>query len=93
MTLQDIIMRDREFCRREGIRLRLDRESNLIRDFRALRKREDRSAWNSHFEAVKTSRREAIKQGILEIVGCVALIAMLAAFCWLCCACSGYNWQ
>lgn len=30
---------------------------------------------------------------ILEILGMIALLAMVAAFVWICCVASGYHWE
>lgn len=29
----------------------------------------------------------------LEILGMIALLAMVLAFVWICCAASGYHWE
>lgn len=30
---------------------------------------------------------------IAEVAGGLVFLALLAAFCWLCCAASGYHWE
>ena len=30
---------------------------------------------------------------VAELIGAVALVAALAATCWLCCAATGYHWE
>lgn len=70
MTINDIIIRDMEFCRNRSNRSLDDYNHEVSR--RMWRRR-----WHVAGE---------IFGGILTIVG-------LVAFVWLCCACSGYNWQ
>lgn len=36
-------------------------------------------------------RRKA--KAVCEAAGCVVFVALMAAFCWLCCAVSGYHWE
>lgn len=70
MRINDIIIRDMEFCRNKNPRSLDDCNREVSR--RVWRRR-----WHVAGEIVG---------GILTIVG-------LVAFIWLCCACSGYNWQ
>lgn len=70
MRINDIIIRDMEFCRNKNPRSLDDYNREVSR--RMWRRR-----WHVAGE---------IFGGILTIVG-------LVAFVWLCCACSGYNWQ
>lgn len=30
---------------------------------------------------------------IAEVAGVIAVVALLVAFCWLCCTASGYGWE
>lgn len=44
-------------------------------------------------EASKRAKTAKLKTIASEILGSAAFIGLMWAFCWLCCAASGYHWE
>lgn len=38
-------------------------------------------------------RNREVYAAVGEAAGAIAFFGLLFAFCWLCCACSGYHWE
>lgn len=79
MTLTDIIIRDLAACQREE-------EAEMARKVAEKARRDYDRAITRRLWGRRWHVAGEIFGGILTIVG-------LVAFVWLCCACSGYNWE
>lgn len=79
MNINDIMRRDMlDEERREERRIKRDRRNMTLEEYdREIRRR----LW----------RRRLVLIG--EVIGSVVFFAIIGAFCLLCCAVSGYNWQ